>query len=221
MSSQRRPTTAPAAHPALLEMLDSLLAEVPAESPAPEAAPPPPAPAVPVETTAPAGLNITDTPPLQRTRECVIHGAEQSPRDTPESRFSAILFSVGRYRFATSLNALDSVTRVTERPTEIFGQPDWHRGVVRHRGGQLVLVDPGRLLGLRDAEPVEQPDHVLVLPGGRYGLLSSQPPEPVTLQGGGIHWSRPNPRRLWLAGLLPEQMCALVDAEVLAEMIQA
>jgi purine-binding chemotaxis protein CheW len=191
-------------------MLESLLAEVPEAVPEPA-----PGSAVAVQDE----LKETDGPPIQPERECRIYGSDTRITDAPESRFAAILFGVGRYKFAVPLHMLESVTRVQERPTRMFGQPDWHRGVVVNRGGQLVLVDPGRLLGLADAEPVDPVDHVLTLPGSRYGILSSIPPEPVTVQGGGIRWSRYDARRPWLAAILPEQMCVMLDTEAVMELI--
>lgn len=224
MSDGERDTAVAHAHPALLEMLDSLLAEVPAVQPEPPPAPveAPPAPAPVLETHQPVApaLNKPQARPLQQPRECIVYGTDTRTLNLPESRFSAIEFGVGRYRFVAPLNMLDSVQQVAQRPTPMFGQPDWHRGVVLNRGRQMVLVDIGALLGLEDAEPVTEPDHVLVLPGGRYGLLSSKVPEPLTLTGSGIRWSRPEQKRTWLAGLLPEQMCVLLDTEALLALVQ-
>ena len=166
-------------------------------------------------------LKISQTGPLQRTRECVIYGADAGTRDTPESRFSAIQFAVGRFRFVAPLNMLDSVVSIDGRPTPMFGQPDWHRGMVLNRGQQLVLVDLGRLLGLENVEPLTEPDHVLVLPGGRFGIISSMPPEPLSLSGSDIRWGRPDNSRPWLAAVLPAQMCVLVDVEVFLDQLQA
>lgn len=216
MSGDSRPAGVAQAHPALLEMLESLLAEVPEAGPEPHPVPPPAPVAEPVPDPA---LKEASEPPLQKHRQCRVYDAARRGLDTPESRFSAILFGVGRYKFAVPLNMLDSVTRITGRPTGMFGQPDWHRGVVLSRDRQLVLVDPGRLLGLADAEPVDPADHVLVLPGGRYGILSSRAPEPVTLHGSGIRWSRPDARRPWLAAILPAHMCVMLDTEVLLELV--
>jgi chemotaxis signal transduction protein len=216
MSGDRRPAGVAQAHPALVEMLESLLAEVPEADAEPCRAPPSAAVA---EAAPDPTLKEVSEPPLQKHRQCQVHDTAGLGLDTPESRFSAILFGVGRYKFAVPLNMLDSVTRITGRPTGMFGQPGWHRGVVLSRERQLVLVDPGRLLGLADAEPVEPVDHVLVLPGGRYGILSSQAPEPVTLRGSGIRWSRPEARRPWLAAILPEHMCVMLDTEVLLELV--
>lgn len=230
MSEKNRPAEVAEAHPALLEMLESLLAEVPEASPPPtepEPAPKPaPAPAAPPPRVVPEApveepLNNPAAPPLQRTRECVVYGTDARTLDTPESSFSAIKFGVGRFRFVAPLNMLDSVASIADRPTPMFGQPDWHRGVVVNRGQQLVLVDPGALLGLEGVEPVTSAEHVLVLPGGRLGLLSSVPPEPLTLRGGDIRWSRPDPRRAWMAAILPDEMCVMVDVEAFAEQIQA
>lgn len=241
MTEERRPAEVAEAHPALLEMLESLLAEVPEEAPpapivAPAAAPavapieapieaPVKAPAV-APVAAPADpvtetLNIPQTAPLQRTRECVIYGADAGTKATPESRFSAIQFAVGRYRFVAPLNMLDSVVSIDRRPTPMFGQPDWHRGMVLNRGQQLVLVDLGQLLGLENVEPLTEPDHVLVLPGGRFGIISSMPPEPLSLSGSDIRWSRPEGWRPWLAAVLPKQMCVLVDVEAFLDELQA
>jgi chemotaxis signal transduction protein len=215
VSSNERPAGVAQAHPALVEMLESLLAEVPEAAPAVPAA----APQADASDSNETALKETHPPPLQAARECRVYGAEASTLDAPESRFSAILFTVGRYKFAVPLNMLDSVTRVVERPTAIFGQPDWHRGVTVNRSQQMVLVDAGRLLGLADAEPPESAEHVLVLPGGRYGILSSNPPEPVTLRGGGIRWSRYDPRRAWMAAILPEHMCVMLDVEELTSLM--
>lgn len=227
MTDERRPAAVAQAHPALLEMLDCLLAEVPEvqpEAPAPPTTPvaePLPTAVETVPAAATETLNKPDVQPLQRPRECVIYGADTRTLDTPESNFSAIQFGVGKFRFVAPLNMLDSVVRIDTRPTPMFGQPDWHRGMVLNRGQQMVLVDLGLLLGLDGVEPVAEPDHVLVLPGGRYGILSSLPPEPLTLRGGAIRWSRPDPRRPWLAAVLPEQMCVMVDSEALLELLRA
>lgn len=223
MSEPFPPVEVAEAHPALLEMLESLLAEVPEEPLVTPVLASPSlleiAPAVIPGGLVTETLNIPQTTPLQKTRECVIYGADSVKLETPESHFSAIQFGAGRFRFVAPLNMLDSVVRIEQRPTPMFDQPAWHQGMVVSRGQQLVLVDLGQLLGLSDVAPVAEPDHVLVLPGGRYGIVSNIPPTPLRLRGGDIRWSRYDTRRHWLAGILPTQMCVLVDTEAFLDLL--
>jgi purine-binding chemotaxis protein CheW len=114
---------------------------------------------------------------------------------------------------------LDGVARVQGPVSSLVGQPPWHRGLVRHRGQQLTLVDLGALLGLRDVQPVAEPDHLLVLPGGRVGIVCDDAPVPLELTGDRIRWARPTLQRPWLAAVLPDQMCVLMDIEAIARLI--
>lgn len=165
-------------------------------------------------------LNNPETPPLRQQRECIVYGLDPMTGPHPESRFAAVVFAVGRYRFAAALNMLDSVAPVEGEVTPLPGQPVWHRGVVSYRGKQLTLVDVGGLLELEGVEPPASPEHVLVLPGGRAGLLCDAPPEPLALTGAGIRWCRPVRQRPWLAALLPEQMCILMDVEEITGLVR-
>lgn len=223
MSDDRRPADSAAAHPALLEMLEGLLADVPDE---PSSAVPYAEPAVdPRPTLLPDVLPIpldipASTSPAQE-RECIFYGLGDTTLDTPESRFTAIKFSVGRFEFVAPLNMLDGVSRVDDSVTPMVGQAAWHRGVTVNRGHQLTLVDLGVLLGLADTEPVTDLDHVVLLPDGRHGLVSSTAPQPLELAGNDIRWARATRSRPWLAALLPAQMCVLVDVEVFLDMLYA
>ncbi len=219
MSDDGRGSDAAATHPALLEMLDGLLAEVPDTTAFDE----PPAGARPtlLPDVLSIPLNNPEPEPIPQERECVFYGLGDAPRAAPESRFSAIKFRVGRYDFVAPLNMLDGVSRIDKPPTPMFGQAAWHRGVAINRGQQLTLVDLGGLLGLTDAEPIADPDHVVLLPDGRHGLLSATAPEPFELAGGDIRWARPTARRPWLAAMIPSHMCVLVDVEVFLDMLYA
>lgn len=196
-----------AAEPVLEAQLDQLLGEA---LPAPAQAPP----------DAGASLNIPDGLPLEgQRRACLVYGLDERSGPLPDCRFAAVICRVGRYRFAVPLNMLDGVTRLEGRVTALAGQPAWHGGLVRHRGRQLTLVRLGALLGLADDEPAATADHLLVLPGGRAAVVCEEPPEPLQLSGDRIRWARPSSQRPWLAAVLPDQMCVLMDVEDIARQI--
>lgn len=157
-----------------------------------------------------------------RDRECVFYGLENdATQDTVPSEFSAIRFSVGRYRLVAPLNMLDGVTRLEAPATPLVGQAPWHRGMGRCRGHTVTLVDPGPLLGLTDAPPIADADHVLLLPDGRHGLLSAATPQPMQLSSTALRWVKPEDRRTWLAAVLAEDLSVLVDVEVFLDRLYA
>jgi purine-binding chemotaxis protein CheW len=201
--TDERPTDLAGPGQAVDELLERLLGELPGTPPASEA----------------ESLNIPEALPLEQQRECIVYGLDEDATPLTDSRFTAVIFRVGRYRFAVPLNMLDSVTRVEGAVTSLVGQPPWHRGLARHRGQQLTLVDLAALLGLEDVEAVSVPDHLLVLPGGRAGIVCDEAPEPLELTGDRIRWTRPVLQRPWLAALLPDQMCVLMDVEEIARQI--
>lgn len=164
-------------------------------------------------------LNNDGKLPLNQHRECKVYGLDQAAPRAPASRFAAVIVSVGRYRFALPLNMLDSVAQVEGRVSPLAGQAGWHRGLVQHRGGTLNLVDLAALLGLEDGAVAGRPDHMLVLPGGRVAILCDGPPESLTLSGDDIRWCRPGIKRPWLAAMLPQQMCVLMDVEAVSALI--
>jgi chemotaxis signal transduction protein len=81
------------------------------------------------------------------------------------------------------------------------------------RGRQLVRVDPAALLGLK-AEP-EKPAYLLVLDSGRYALEVSAMEQPLSLPAGEIRWRAAGAGKDWALGMLPEQMCILLDADAI------
>lgn len=232
MSERRRVTTQVGeANEALEELLGTLLADVPACG----EISPSPAPASPSVLETPKEETASEEPPESFVEERVAssgpdgessddrtlnivapepiktHESSVGLPDWAQEDFKALLVCVGKLRFAVPLVCLTGIARLesSDDLTTIPGQPGWHRGVTRHRGEKLVVVDLGKLLGM-PADRVES-GYLLVIGEGRYGLACSTLAEQLTLSAGSVNWRQSSSTRDWQLGMLPEQMCVLLD----------
>lgn len=231
----------------LEDLLGQLLSEVPepgVEAPVPASAPPAPAVAAPTaadpmvadptiqvavadavaqpqpERTLPEPVQTeskeTSAGPISREE-----GADAGP-DLPEwaaSDFKVLVVRVGRLRVAVPLVTLNGIAKLEPGfdATSMPGQPAWHRGVMRHRGGKLVLVDMADLLRMDCGE--QQPGFLLLVGENRYGLQCDAIENPVTVTQSQVTWRLGDERRDWTFGMLPEHMCLLLDTDGIAARI--
>lgn len=139
-----------------------------------------------------------------------------------KTEFTALIIKTGGLKFAVPLVLLDSIAPLPEKCVSIPGQPDWHLGVSTHRGQKMVVVDMHKLLGFTDQiKEIDSQGYVLVVGQGGYGLHCDSIGNPVKLQTESVKWSLQENDREWMAGVLPEEMCALLDIDgVIATMYQ-
>ena len=76
---------------------------------------------------------------------------------------------------------------------------------------------PGKLAAVR--EQTVTPNHVLIFGKGEWGLMCDKLLSPITVEPDDIHWSCRHENRAWMAGTLPEQLCIILDLDVLLTMI--
>ena len=139
-----------------------------------------------------------------------------------KTEFTALIVKAGGLKFAVPLVLLDSIAPFPEKRVRIPGQPDWHLGVSTHRGQKMVVVDIHKLLGFTEhIKEIDSEGYVLVVGEGGFGLHCDSIGNPVKLQTDSVKWSLEENDREWMAGVLPEEMCALLDIDgVIASMYQ-
>jgi len=173
----------------------------------------------------PAVLNEAPPRPLEiptAAAPAATAGAQQPgvPPDWARAPFKALLVDLGGLRLAVPLVFLHSVAAGAQPLTPLPGQPPWHLGVVQYRDRRLTVVDLARLLELRTPAAVPGQGYLLVIGAGDVALWCAELAEPVRLQPETLRWRRPGDGRPWLASLLPEQMCALLDVEGILHLIR-
>jgi chemotaxis signal transduction protein len=132
--------------------------------------------------------------------------------------FRALLFRVGEFRFAMPLLLMRSVSLLPDRLTRIPGQPKWQLGLVRYRGQSVTVADFGLLIGVQ-ARCVS-PRFLLLIGDGRGAIACDEIEDAVLVERKTVRWARSDVERAWLAGLMTEQMCSLVDGDMVSAKIR-
>ena len=195
------------AETALESLLETLLSEVP------EYRQTETAPAHPVAETA-ARLKVPEGLPTTGPGRV----ATEPPDDRPGwagDEFKVLLVRLGELRVAVPLVRLSFIAPAGSEgeALRLPAQPAWHRGVMAVRERRLVRVDPVSLLGL--ATERGEAAYLLVIDDGRYGLEVDAMEEPLSVASGEVRWRRRGEGRDWALGVLPGQMCVLLDLDAI------
>ena len=152
--------------------------------------------------------------------------AESALPEWAREKFQCLLFYVGSLKLAVPLVKLTRIQPWGDHITATPGRPDWFLGLLAQDGGKTGVIDTGRLVFPRDrrsqaAEQAQEsePGHILLVEGGRWGLTCDSLGEVVELNPEAVRWRTQRTARRWLAGTVLDQMCALLDVEVLARMV--
>jgi chemotaxis signal transduction protein len=138
--------------------------------------------------------------------------------DWAEGGFRALFFRIGEFRFGMPLVLMRSIFTPSGRLTRVPGQAAWHCGLARHRGETVVVADFGLLLGVTAS--CAEPRYLLLIGDGQGALACDQLEDALALDPTEVRWTRPGSGPAWLAGFLPQQMCGLLDAEVIGNKIR-
>ena len=225
---------------ALSLYLDALFAEKPASLPVPVA--PPAAPARPViDLPATALRVVVEAPapvaappvvaPVTATAPAEVTDATDSAvrPDWAQEPFPCLLLKINGLSLALPLVKLNRILDWIE-PTPIPGYLPWLLGMVRtatlERNLKVVdtarFVMPERLPAAIDAVAGGNPHrHIVIIGNGEWGLTCEDVSEVLIIDPDKVRWRTRRSKRPWLAGTVVDHLCALLDAEQLAEMLSA
>ncbi|HJW80763.1 MAG TPA: chemotaxis protein CheW, partial [Acidiferrobacterales bacterium] len=155
--------------------------------------------------------------------------AAQTPEPRPDwasEPFPCLLLKVQGLLLALPLVKLNHILPWDE-PTLIPGYAPWMLGVL-HLAGQArnlkvvdtaALVMPERVSQVSPSGPGYQ--HIVMVGDGEWGLTCEDVSSVITIDPAKVRWRTNRTKRPWLAGTVIEHLCALLDAERLAEMLSA
>jgi purine-binding chemotaxis protein CheW len=143
-----------------------------------------------------------------------------------EEKFQVMLFKVSGLSLAVPLTELNGVQEwFSEAITPMPGHASWYLGLVNYRGGQVPVIDTARFVMPADrqnmvSEDINERLHRIVYIGNAaWGLACDEVAEVITIEPEQVRWRSNRTSRRWLAGTVIEQMCALIDPPVFAEML--
>ncbi|REL26096.1 chemotaxis protein CheW [Thalassotalea euphylliae] len=180
----------------------------------------PKAPAKPAAAQVKTDVPVKTTAISTTKSEQTVHVKPQ--KDYREGSFQAMFFDVAGLTIAVPLIELGGIHNV-ESINNLMGKPDWFKGVMLHREEKINVVDTALWVmpekcdqQLMDSLHYQ---YIIMLSNSQWGLMAEQLVDTVTLEQSDVKWMDNNPKRPWLAGLVKERMCALLDIEALIKML--
>lgn len=167
-------------------------------------------------------------PVIEEQQECALPTAaavSQSALDKSswaDSAFECLLFDVAGLTLAVPLTMLGSIYSFEpDQLTPLFGQPDWFIGILATPAGNLKVLESARWVMPERYNTDMRKDlkFVISINGYDWGLAVHQVRHSIGLEPSAVKWRTDRSKRAWLAGTVIEHMCALLDVEVLAQLI--
>lgn len=172
---------------------------------------------VPVEAETPQPAPLIEQPLPQAEISAVPDWAEYA--------FQCLLFKVSGLTLAVPLVKLNSVIPWSEKIVETPNKTDWYLGLVNHQGKNVKVIDtalmvlPENRRQLLVDEAAQRASHILLVDDYNWGLACDEIGDVIWLSADDVKWRQNKCQRPWLAGTAIQQMCALIDTEVFADML--
>lgn len=139
-----------------------------------------------------------------------------------KDNFQAMFFNVAGLIVAVPLVELGGIHTLTEIH-HLMGKPDWFKGVMLNREEKINVVDTALWVMPEkcNEELMESIDYqyIIMLNDSNWGLAAESIVDTVTLTEGDVKWIEPTDKRPWLAGLVKDRMCALLNVESLISLL--
>ena len=215
----RRKTGLAVAQPdqALVNYLDTLLAEIDTNRHTAESVP---------AKARPAGADTQlQEPALAETPQVVADNDECRLDRAPawaDNPFQVLRFTLQGASLAIALRELCGILPLTEPLTHLPGQPPWAMGVVLNRDAKVVVVDTRCLLMASLEQPHDEPlrpTHLLLIGEGERGLAVDGLVGTLTLEKEAVRWRGAAGSHPWYAGVIVEELSVLLDAGGVMEML--
>ena len=121
------------------------------------------------------------------------------------------------------LKALGGIHQLGE-VNQLFGKPKWFKGVMLNREENLNVVDTARWVMpekyTQELEDKLNYQYLITLGDSQWGLLAEKLVNNITLRSEDVKWRAKSGKRPWLAGVIKEKMCALIDVQSLNQLLE-
>jgi len=180
--------------------------------------------AKPVVPAPPAAAKV-ETPevkPLQPATPPPKEPAAPVVKEYRSGRFQALFFSVAGLKVALPLKELGGIHKITTLNT-LPGKPAWYKGVMLYREQKINVVNTAMWVMPEkyDQQLAETLDYqyVIMLGKSSWGLACESLVNTVALEQDDVKWRATEGKRPWLAGLIKQHMCALLDVEAMIALL--
>lgn len=146
----------------------------------------------------------------------------QKDKSYRKGSFQAMFFDVAGLIVAVPLIELGGIHNL-DKTNSLMGKPDWFKGVMIHREEQINVVDTALWVMPEKCDQKLKDSlnymYIIMLSNSRWGLTAEKLVDTVTLNQDDVKWLDEPSKRPWLAGLVKDRMCALLEVESLIELL--
>ncbi|WP_404338973.1 chemotaxis protein CheW [Pseudoalteromonas mariniglutinosa] len=147
----------------------------------------------------------------------------QRQDDYFDGEFQALFFEVAGLTLAVPLKSLGGIHQLGE-VNQLFGKPKWFKGVMLNRDENLNVVDTARwVMPEKFDKKLEESlnyQYLITLGDSQWGLLAEKLVNNITLRKEDVKWRGKTGKRPWLAGVIKDKMCALIDVDNLNQLLE-
>lgn len=167
-------------------------------------------------------IEDVDTAPEIKTKKSSGELKVQVEKDYRKGSFQAMFFDVAGLTIAVPLIELGGIHNA-DKTTSLMGKPDWFKGVMVHREDKINVVDTALWVMPEKCNDALinslNYQYIIMLSDSSWGLMAEHLVDTVTLEQEDVKWIEQSSKRPWLAGLVKERMCALLDVEALIKLL--
>ena len=136
--------------------------------------------------------------------------------------FQVMFFDVAGLTIAVPLIELGGIHKV-DKTTSLMGKPDWFKGVMLYRDEKINVIDTALWVMPEKCDEALMNSlnyqYIIMLNDSCWGLMAEHLVDTVVLSQDEVKWLDSGDKRPWLAGLVKEKRCALLDVSALIELL--
>jgi purine-binding chemotaxis protein CheW len=146
----------------------------------------------------------------------------KSKKPYRQGDFQALYFDVGGLTLAVPLIELGGIHQA-DKITSLIGKPEWFKGVMLYRDEKINVVDTALwVMPEKCDEKLKKSlnyQYIIMLNKSGWGLSAENLIDTVILKQEDVKWIDSPTKRPWLAGLVKDKMCALLDIDSLIQLL--
>lgn len=183
---------------------------------------------LPKSTLKQAEVNSISEETIEEAQASLVTNKSKGPLAFEEAKsyrqgsFQALFFNVGGLTVAVPLIELGGIHNI-DKTTSLMGKPNWFKGVMLHREEKINVVDTALWVMPEKCDEKMKSSlnyqYVIMLNNSGWGLTAENLVDTVVLKQDEVKWLDSPSKRPWLAGLVKDKMCALLDVASLVQML--
>jgi purine-binding chemotaxis protein CheW len=141
-----------------------------------------------------------------------------------DDEFQVLFFKVAGLTLAVPLVSLGGIIRI-EKINHLIGRPPWFMGVQTHRDSKINVVDTcAWVMPEKYSKELAQTidyQFLVMLEDSQWGLTCESLVNAVKIDKSHVNWREKPGKRPWLAGVVKQQMCGILNVQALIKMLDA